>query len=149
MPSFLLNLNFHLIGEEFSSLRYIVQDIYVLICDIAFRSDFNNEAIQESSTQAIAYLYDKYLNHTINNADQFQGCGPCYKALFFIFQFLDSKATHSKSSPKNCRESGKNNGKWIKNNKPHLLFSKNFGYFTIIGLHESLLYDFEVYSFVT
>ncbi len=83
LPGYLLSVYLQLIGDEHNSARYIVHDIYIAMCDLAFRTDSRSETIHSNALLAVTLLYDKYVNRTVTKAGDFQGCGPCYKVLYF------------------------------------------------------------------
>ena len=80
-PSYLLNLMFSLTSAEHSNDRYLIQDLYIEICDLAFRGASGTEHIKVKSLKAIIMLYEKYLDKSVNSMNEFHGCGAPYKVL--------------------------------------------------------------------
>ena len=71
---------FSLTSSEHSSVKYIIQDLYVSICDLSFRVN-TADKVKSKSFNAIILLYEKYLNRTVTSPNEFHGCGAPYKVL--------------------------------------------------------------------
>lgn len=78
LPDYLLHLSFFLTSPENSSVRYSIHDLYVTICDFAFRE--KNPIISNIAMESIIKIYE------ISNEkagflmpNEFQGCGNPHK----------------------------------------------------------------------
>lgn len=78
LPSYLLGLMLSLTLPEHSSAKYIIQDLYVGICDLCFRPAATG-GVKAKSLSAIILLYEKFLNRTVDSPSEFHGCGAPYK----------------------------------------------------------------------